>query len=76
MLTTFSWLHFYSRKKTPWQKKYEEVQEELAAAMEQRKKYQALSQEREDEHLEMIKNMKRRIDALEGKCQVSAYVYI
>ena len=44
--------------------------------MEQRKKYQALSQEREDEHLEMIKNMKRRIDALEGKCQVSAYVYI
>lgn len=33
LLTTFSWLHFYSGKKATRQKKYKQVQEELAAAM-------------------------------------------
>ena len=49
-----------------WQKKYEEIKEEQARAIEQRKKDEALFQKREDEHLEMITKMKRPIDDLEG----------
>ena len=41
-----------------------------------KKKYEALFQKKEDEHLGMKKNIKRLIDALEGRCQVSAYIYI
>lgn len=77
LLTNFLWIHFYSGKKTTWQKKYEEIKEELAAAIEQRKKCEALFQKREDEHLQMITKMKRRIDDLEGMLnEVSAYVYL
>ena len=74
-LKIFSWIHFLSGKKTTWQKKYEEIKEELAAAIEQRKKCEALFQKREDEHLEMITKMKRRIDDLEGMLN-EVFVYL
>ena len=72
----FSWLRFYSSKKTTWQKKYEEIKEELAAALEQRDNCKALLQKMEEEHLETITKMKRRIDDLEGMSnKVFAYIY-
>ena len=72
----FSWLHFYSSKKTTWQKKYEEIKEELAAALEQRDNCTALLQKMEEEHLETITKMKRRINDLEGMLnKVFACIY-
>jgi len=47
----FSWLHFYSSKKTMWQKKYEEIKEELAAALERRDNCTALLQKMEEQQL-------------------------
>lgn len=43
--------HFYSSKKSTWQKKYEEIKGELAAALEQRGSCMALLQKKEEEHL-------------------------
>ena len=65
----FSWLHFYSSKKTTWQKKYEEIKEELAAALEQRDNCTALLQKMEEEHLETITKMKRLCLCHGGSCK-------
>lgn len=72
----FSWLTFYSSKKTTWQKKYKEIKEELAAALKQRDNCMALLQKMEEEHLETITKMKRHIDDLEGMLnKVFACIY-
>jgi len=42
---------FYSSKKSMWQKKYEEIKEELAAALERRDNCTALLQKMEEQQL-------------------------